>query len=158
MDGQHSGDGEAWLALCARWDRIGEQLSGLLMPFPPVRAAFSALGRLRSAGGLDLVKMLLTPALDVGLTRFGGAGPRLLLAGNAGHADIPITSPGSGLMGILMSMLAQTVGFPVPQGGAGQLTRALAARLLSNGGEIRCFPRGRRGDGERPAGFRCAHG
>ena len=41
-------------------------------------------------------------------------------------------------MGILMSMLAQTVGFPVPEGGAGQLSKALAERLLAKGGEIRC--------------------
>ena len=41
-------------------------------------------------------------------------------------------------MGVLMSMLGQTVGFPVPQGGAGELTQALARRLVAAGGEIRC--------------------
>jgi phytoene dehydrogenase-like protein len=41
-------------------------------------------------------------------------------------------------MGYLMSMLGQTVGFPVPQGGAGNLTQALASRVRSLGGEIRC--------------------
>ena len=34
-------------------------------------------------------------------------------------------------------MMGQTVGFPVPRGGAGQLTQALARRLRSLGGEIR---------------------
>lgn len=139
MDRRHGGDGDAWLQLCESWDRVGEQLlRGLLTPFPPIRAGIEGLARLRSAGGLDFVKLILTPALDLGLTRFGGAGPRVLLAGNAGHSDIPLTSPGSGLMGVLMSMLAQNVGFPVPEGGAGQLSLALARRFEAAGGEIRC--------------------
>jgi phytoene dehydrogenase-like protein len=139
MEEQQPGDGEAWLALCTLWDRIGDHLVGaLLTPFPPVRHGLGALARLRSVGGLDFVKLLLTPATDVGTTRFQGPSPRTLLAGNAGHADIPLTAPGSGLMGILMCMLAQTVGFPVPVGGAGRLTQALASRLVAAGGEVRC--------------------
>jgi phytoene dehydrogenase-like protein len=139
MEQQHAGDGEAWHRLCEQWDRIGDHLIGaLLTPFPPVRHGVGMLARLRSVGGLDFVKTMLTPATEVGWSRFGGASPRTLIAGNAGHADIPLNAPGSGLMGILMSMLGQTVGFPVPQGGAGMLTQALAARLRARGGEIRC--------------------
>ncbi len=40
-------------------------------------------------------------------------------------------------MGLLLAMLGQTVGFPVPEGGAGRLTQALAERLRARGGEIR---------------------
>jgi phytoene dehydrogenase-like protein len=139
MEHQHAGDGDAWHRLCDQWDRIGDQLVGaLLTPFPPVRHGLGMLAKLRSAGGLDFVKTMLTPATEVGWSRFGGASPRVLIAGNAGHADIPLVAPGSGLMGILMTMLGQTVGFPVPQGGAGVLTQALAARLQAAGGEIRC--------------------
>lgn len=139
MDRQHSGDGEAWLSLCRAWDHIGEHLIGaLLAPFPPVRSGLAVLSRLRAVGGLDFVKTLLTPAAELGRGRFGGISPRILIAGNAGHADIPLDSPGSGLMGLLMSMLGQTVGFPVPEGGAGALSGALARRFASLGGEIRC--------------------
>lgn len=139
LEQQHAGDGEAWLELCTRWDRIGEQLVGsLLTPFPPVRQGVAMLARLRSVGGLDFVKLLLTPVTDVGSTLFGGRSPRILLAGNAGHADIPLTAPGSGLMGILMTMLGQTVGFPVPVGGAGRLAEALARRFIAAGGSVRC--------------------
>src|SRR5690606_17152875 len=35
-------------------------------------------------------------------------------------------------------MLAQEVGYPVPVGGAGELTAALVRRLESRGGELRC--------------------
>ncbi|MDT9593699.1 NAD(P)/FAD-dependent oxidoreductase [Nocardioides zeae] len=139
MDAQHAGDGEAWLELCATWDVIGDQVVGaLLAPFPPVRTGLGAAARLPRAGGLELVRTLLTPVADVGRLRFGGEAPRVLLAGNAGHADIPLNAPGSGLMGILMTMLGQTVGFPVPEGGAGELARALAHRVRARGGEIRC--------------------
>jgi phytoene dehydrogenase-like protein len=139
MDEQHPGDGAAWLALCQEWDRIGDQLVGaLLAPFPPVRAGLGALARLRSVGGLEFVKTALSPAVRLGRTRFGGESPRLLLAGNAAHADIPLDAAGSGFMGLLLTMLGQTVGFPVPEGGAGNLALALARRIESLGGEVRC--------------------
>jgi phytoene dehydrogenase-like protein len=137
LEGHRAGDGEAWLDLCAQWDVIGPSiLGGLLSPFPPVRHGLGGVARVRRAGGLDLVRTLLTPAAALGRTRFAGPAPRLLLAGNAGHADIPLDAPGSGLMGLLMSMLGQTVGFPVPEGGAGMLTQALARRLEGLGGQI----------------------
>ncbi len=139
MDARHPGDGSAWLELCQQWDRIGTQLiDGLVSPFPPVRSGLAILARLRSAGGLGFVKTLLTPAAELGRSRFGGQAPRLLLAGNAGHADIPLDASGSGLMALLLTMMGQTVGFPVPVGGAGELSGAMARRLLSLGGEIRC--------------------
>ena len=139
LDDARSGDGDSWLDLCRLWDRVGEQvIHALLTPFPPVRAGLGLAARLPRAGGLDLVRTLLTPAADPSLWRFEGDGPRLLLAGNAGHSDIPLHAPGSGLMGLLLTMLGQSVGFPVPEGGAGGLASALARRLAARGGELRC--------------------
>ena len=139
MESSYAGDGQAWLDLCSEWDRIGTQLvEGLLTPFPPIRPTLAGLARLRSVGGLGFVKTLLTPAIELGTSRFGGTRPRVLLAGNAGHSDIPIHAPGSGLMGMMLTMLGQTVGYPVPEGGAGELSAALARRLTASGGEIRC--------------------
>jgi phytoene dehydrogenase-like protein len=139
MDAAYPGDGQAWLDLCAEWDRIGGHLvEGLLTPFPPIRPALAGLARLRGVGGLGFVRTLLTPAADLGSSRFGGTAPRILLAGNAGHSDIPLDAPGSGLMALMMTMLGQTIGFPVPEGGAGELSAALARRFTALGGEIRC--------------------
>ncbi len=150
MDDQHAGDGDAWLDLCGQWDRIGRHLiDALLSPFPPVRSGLAVLTRLRSVGGLDFVKSLLTPAETLVRNRFGGAAPRVLLAGSASHADIPLDAPGSGLMGTLMVMLGQSVGFPAPVGGAGQLSHALAHRFESLGGEVRCSSEVTRIDVER---------
>lgn len=39
-------------------------------------------------------------------------------------------------MGLIIAMLGQTVGFPVPQGGAGRLADALTQRLTAQGGEV----------------------
>jgi phytoene dehydrogenase-like protein len=139
MERAHPGDGDAWMSLCAEWDRIsGPLVDGLLTPFPPVRAGLGLLARLRHVGGLDFVRTLLTPAHELGRQRFAGEAPRLLLAGNAGHADIPLDAPGSGLLALLMTMMGQTVGYPVPVGGAGRLSEALARRFTSLGGEVRC--------------------
>lgn len=139
MDQAADGDGQAWLELCAQWDAMGGDIIGaLLSPFPPVKNGLGALAHLRAAGGLDFIRTMLTPVTEIGRSRFQGAMPRILLAGNAGHADIPLDAPGSGLMGFLMTMLGQTVGFPVPVGGAGKLTEALARRFEAKGGTITC--------------------
>ena len=78
MDAAHPGDGDAWLARCREWEAIGEHVVGaLLAPFPPVRHSLGAAARLRSVGGLDYVKMLLTPAAELGETYFGGPAPQV---------------------------------------------------------------------------------
>jgi phytoene dehydrogenase-like protein len=161
FDERSPGDGEIWLRLCDDWDQVGDALvSGLLTPFPPVRPLPGLLRGLHRAGGADFVKTLLTPVMTLGDQRFAGDHPRLLLAGNAGHADIPLDAVGSGLMGVLMTMLGQTVGFPVPEGGAGMLTRALADRFTSLGGDLRCSTRVDRVlvDDRRATGVRTADG
>ncbi len=138
LDAFATGDGQAWLELCEEWDAVGDRLvDGLLSPFPPVRAGLGLAARLPRVGGLEMVRTLLTPALDLAHQRFSGSGAQVLLAGNAGHADIPLDAPGSGLMALMMSMMGQTVGFPVPEGGAGRLAKALLHRFTSKGGRVR---------------------
>ena len=139
LDEAHPGDGEGWLDLCELWDLVGDEVVGsLLSPFPPLKHGLRLLPKLPRAGGLHLVQTLLQPAAALGQARFGGVHPRLLLAGNAGHADIPLDAAGSGLLGLLLTMLGQTVGYPSPEGGAGRLASALADRFTALGGEIRC--------------------
>ena len=132
------GDGDAWLELCRWWSRISQPLIGaLLTPFPPMRHGSSLALQAARSGGLDAVRRMLMPARGLGQELFRGEGPRLLLAGNAAHADIPVDSAGSGLMGLLLIMLGQELGFPVPRGGAGSLSSAMAARLEELGGVTR---------------------
>ncbi|MFF6909671.1 phytoene desaturase family protein [Streptomyces sp. NPDC012389] len=142
LDGFAPGDGQSWLDLCALWDRLGDDIvASLFSPFPPVVAGTKLLARLRAAGGLRLARSLILPVRRLGEEEFAGEGGRLLLAGNALHADLAPEAAGSGGFGWLMSMLGQFHGFPVPVGGAGALTSALVRRLESRGGRVRCGQR-----------------
>ncbi|WAU83278.1 NAD(P)/FAD-dependent oxidoreductase [Streptomyces sp. Qhu-G9] len=136
------GDGDAWRELHRTWERLRpDLLEALFTPFPPVRAGARLAMRLRAAGGLRMARSLVLPVRRLGEEEFRGEGGRLLLAGNALHADLAPESAGSGGFGWLMSMLGQTYGFPVPAGGAGALTAALTRRLRERGGVLRCGER-----------------
>ena len=142
LERHHAGDGEAWRKLHDDWLTIGPSLvQALLTPFPPVKGGLGTLARLPRVGGLDYVRTLLEPASTMGGKRFAAEAGQLLIAGNALHADIPMDASGSGLLGLLLAMSGQTVGFPVPEGGSGRLTRAMADRLLARGGQIRTSTR-----------------
>ncbi|MFJ8934835.1 phytoene desaturase family protein [Streptomyces sp. NPDC102365] len=136
------GDGEAWRELHRVWDRLRpDLLEALFTPFPPVRAGARLALRLRTAGGLRLARSMVLPVRRLGEEEFRGEGGRLLLAGNALHADLAPEAAGSGGFGWLMSMLGQTYGFPVPVGGSGALIGALTRRLEERGGVLRCGER-----------------
>ena len=138
LDALAPGDGDAWLELCRGWDAIGDQVVGaLLSPFPPVRNGLGALAKVRAAGGLSFLKLALSPARSVADRYFSGDGAKMLLAGNAAHADISMDAPGSGMMGWILIMMGQQAGFPVPTGGAGMLTAAMARRFEAAGGTVR---------------------
>ena len=131
LDAEHPGDGAAWRALVDQWQRIGPSLvDALVTPFPPLGPGLRAMIKLPRVGGLSFVRQMLAPA-SVALEReFGGDAVRLLLTGNALHADIPLDGSGSGFLGLLLIMLGQTVGFPVPEGGAGKLSEAMRDRFV----------------------------
>jgi phytoene dehydrogenase-like protein len=155
------GDGDAWMAMVAHWNRVRDRLlDALFTPFPPVRSVAGLLRRVGPAGVLELARLAALPVRRLATESFAGAGGALLLTGNALHADIPPIAAGSGLFGWLMSMLGQDVGFPVPEGGAGRLADALAARLVAAGGTTRTgLPvTGIRIANGRATGVECADG
>ncbi|WP_375424156.1 phytoene desaturase family protein [uncultured Friedmanniella sp.] len=142
LDELSPGDGAAWRELYEAWQIIGPSVvRSLLTPFPPVRGALSTLARLPKVGGFDYVRFLLEPASVMGGARFRTEHGQLLIAGNALHADIAMDSAGSGLLGLMLAMSGQAVGFPVPEGGSGRLTQAMADRLVARGGLIQCDTR-----------------
>ncbi|MFD8415198.1 phytoene desaturase family protein [Streptomyces sp. NPDC059650] len=133
------GDGAAWLRLCRLWERIGDDLLDCLFtPFPPARAAGRLAVRLGYAEGLRVLRTMVLPARRLGEEEFAGAGGRLLIAGNALHADLAPESALGGGFGWMMCMLGQKYGFPVPRGGAQALTDALVSRFTAHGGVLRC--------------------
>ncbi|MFF6876083.1 MULTISPECIES: FAD-dependent oxidoreductase [unclassified Streptomyces] len=161
LDTFEPGDGAAWQRLHEVWQSLRpDLLDALFTPFPPVRATARLARRLRAAGGLRMARSLVLPVRRLGEEEFRGQGGRLLLAGNALHADLAPESAGSGGFGWLMAMLGQTYGFPVPAGGSGALTSALVRRLESRGGRVRCGQRVERivVGGGRALGVRTASG
>jgi phytoene dehydrogenase-like protein len=139
LERRQRGDGDRWRELFDEWLRIKEPLlSTLFSPFPPVRGAVGLLRKLGTADALRLAHFLLLPAGVMAEQLFEGEAARLLLLGNAMHADVPIDAPGSGVMGYLLIMMAQDGGWPVPVGGAGQLAAALVHRAQSAGAHIEC--------------------
>ncbi|MGE9693698.1 phytoene desaturase family protein [Streptomyces sp. NRRL F-5630] len=161
LDALTPGDGEAWLGLHRTWRRVGPDLIGALFtPFPPVRAGLRLARQVKAGGGLRLARSLVLPVRRLGEEEFRGEGGRVLLAGNALHADLAPEAAGSGGYGWLMSMLGQTYGFPVPAGGAQALTTALVRRFTERGGVLRCGSRVERVlvRGGRAAGVRTADG
>ena len=132
-------DGDVWTRITRDWERISPDLiSALFRPFPPVRAGVRLA---RTLGAPDLLRFARFAMLSMrryGTEEFRGEGGPLLLAGNALHTDLAPESPGSAIYGWLLAMLGQTVGFPVPEGGANRLTDALVARLQARGGRLEC--------------------
>lgn len=138
LEAEAAGDGDAWLELVRQWDAVRDAvLDALFTPFPPVRPLARLLRAAGTGGTLDLVRLALTPVRRLGTERFRGQGGPLLLTGNAMHSDLPPDASGSGVFGWLLAMLAQDVGFPVPRGGAGELTQSLARRAESLGAQVR---------------------
>jgi phytoene dehydrogenase-like protein len=133
------GDGAAWRALYAYWQRAGPAfMDALLRPFPPLRGSARLLGALGPRGLLRFTRFALLPVRRMAEETFRGAGGAWLLAGNALHADLTPDSAGGGLFGWVLCGLGQEHGFPVPEGGAGRLTQALVARLRAHGGRLEC--------------------
>ena len=130
-------DGQTWLDLVTDYRRIREPLlDALLTRWPPVSPGLR-LARTVGLGELPrLARFLMLPTTQMGEELFRGQRGRMLLAGNAMHADIPPDAPGSGVFGWLMSMLAQDVGFPSPEGGSARLAEALADRARRSGATI----------------------
>jgi phytoene dehydrogenase-like protein len=132
-------DGDAWHAECARWRRVGPRLlDALFTPFPPVRGGARLLRDLGVADALRFARFGVQPLRRYADERFGGAGARALVGGNALHTDLGPDSAGSAIFGWLLAMVGQHVGFPVPEGGAGALTGALVRRLTARGGRVEC--------------------
>jgi phytoene dehydrogenase-like protein len=139
LDAYAPGDGAAWLDLVREFEVLREPLlAALFRPFPPLGPAAGLLRRLGVAGSVRFARFGVQPLRRWTEEVFNGVGAAALVAGNALHTDLGPESAGSAVFGWLLTMLGQTVGFPVPVGGAGMLTGALVERLRSKGGQVIC--------------------
>ncbi len=122
-------DGAAWDNLMRpfveRWNEFAPEVLRPVSFFPRhpwLMARFGMVG-LRSAEAVA--------------GRFHEPRTRALFAGMAAHSFLSLDEPLSGAFGILMTVPAHAVGWPIPRGGAQSLTNALCAHLSTLGGNIR---------------------
>lgn len=78
----------------------------------------------------------LPSACAVGQTLFRTPQARALWAGLAAHTGLPLTTPGTSAMTLVLAMLAHAVGWPFPRGGAQAIPDALRTYLEFLGGEV----------------------
>jgi phytoene dehydrogenase-like protein len=104
-------------------DIAGDILAPLGMPRHPFAMARFGLSAIRSAKGFAEAK-------------FREDKTRALFAGMAGHSFLSLDSAGTTAFGLVLGILAHTVGWPVARGGSQSLANALAAHLTELGGEI----------------------
>jgi phytoene dehydrogenase-like protein len=122
-------DGAAWDKLMRpfveRWSEFAPEVLRPVSFFPRhpfLMARFGMVG-LRSAEAVA--------------RRFRDPRTRALFAGMAAHSFLSLDEPLSAAFGILMTVPAHAVGWPIPRGGAQSLTDALCAFLLNLGGNVR---------------------
>ncbi|HLI72552.1 MAG TPA: NAD(P)/FAD-dependent oxidoreductase, partial [Acidimicrobiales bacterium] len=131
-------DGPAWQELCASWRRTGRHiLAMLLAPLPSVRATLRVLPGAWGEGIFDTVRTQLAPIDAVAGERFTDPAARALLAAGASHGDVSVDMPGSTPGAVVLAMVAQHLGMPVPTGGAGKLSEALVGIIREAGGDVR---------------------
>jgi phytoene dehydrogenase-like protein len=68
--------------------------------------------------------------------RFHTDEAKAIIAGAAAHSMLPFTAPLSGAFGLLFTMLAHSLGWPVVEGGSARLVDALTAELESLDGQV----------------------
>ncbi len=125
-------DGMAWRRLVEpavdHWQEFAEDSLGpvLRIPHHPLRMARFGLTAFESAQSFAR-------------SRFRNPRTRAVFAGLAGHSCLSFDRPLSATIGLMFGITIHAVGWPVPRGGAGAITQALAGYLIS--WAVRCTSR-----------------
>ena len=81
---------------------------------------------------------LAAPAALLARTLFREERARAVFAGMAGHSILPLEASPTAAVGLLLTMLAQSVGWPVAKGGSQAIADALVRYLQGLGGDVVC--------------------
>ena len=71
----------------------------------------------------------LLPAATLARAVFRGERARAVFAGMAAHAMLPLTSPATAAIGLILGMLSHAIGWPIARGGSQRIADALGAHL-----------------------------
>lgn len=131
-------DGDAWRKL-ATWhahtrDRM---LAALLSTLP-------AIGPMLRFGPINLLRLLrvaLSSGRGLSSSLFRTEAARRVLPALGLHTDVGPDDAMGAIVGFMLGVMASSGGFPVPEGGASAITRALLRRIGEAGGALRCGAR-----------------
>jgi phytoene dehydrogenase-like protein len=99
----------------------------------------------------SLAPLVVVPRHPLAMARFGlrGVWPttvlargfqteeaRALLAGAAAHSQLPLSDPLTSAFGLLLTMVAHSVGWPLVEGGSARITDGMVAELEAAGGRV----------------------
>ena len=122
-------DGKPWRKLmqpfAERWPQFAEGCLGPVLRIPPHPFLMAQFG-------ISAVQ----PAGRLADGHFRGVRARALFAGLAAHSFLAFNEPLSSAAGLMLGVAAHAVGWPVPRGGAGAISRALIAHLQTLGGTL----------------------
>jgi phytoene dehydrogenase-like protein len=139
LDASHPGDGDAWRRMYEKWLRLRDPLlAALFTPTPPIAASARLAVSAWSDGWQRVARFALLSVRRMGEEEFESDAARRLLAGCALHADLAPEAVLGGFFAWVLCALGQEVGWPVPEGGSGQLSAALVRRLEARGGQGIC--------------------
>ncbi len=128
-DGLGARDGQAWRRTFGPLVRGADDLASELLrpvlhlPRHPLRLARFGLPALRSAEGFARGRFRDPPA-------------QALFAGVAAHSMLRLDRPLSASFGLVLTIFAHFVGWPMARGGSAAVTDALVAELSALGGEV----------------------
>jgi phytoene dehydrogenase-like protein len=128
MNSQLGPDGPAWRSLMdpfvRRWEHLfADALGPLKVPRHPWLLARFGL-------------CALPPTTWITRRLFRDDRARALFAGMAAHATLSLRRPPSAAFGMILGIAGHAVGWPIPRGGSGSITRALVSYLRSLGGDL----------------------
>jgi phytoene dehydrogenase-like protein len=128
MADQLDRDGPAWQRLMdpyvARWQHLfADALGPLKVPRHPLLLARFGL-------------QALPPTTWLTGRLFRQARAKALFGGIAAHATLSLRRPPSAAFGMILGIAGHAVGWPIPRGGSGSLSRALVSYFCSLGGDV----------------------
>ena len=112
--------------------------SVLVKEWPSIRSAF--LGPLHpvtySNARAKFAYYALSPGIHFAKHHFKTNAAQSFFAGMAAHSMLPLDKFTTSSIAVVLNILAHHNGWPLPKGGAQQITNALAACFIKSGGEI----------------------
>jgi phytoene dehydrogenase-like protein len=127
-------DGAAWRRLmepfARNWERLAPQILSPIPSFPKTPWLLARLGVISLSSANALADRV-----------FSGVRAKALFAGCAAHSFLDFAEPLSAAFGVLLSVTAHAVGWPIPRGGAQSITNALIRYLESRGGRVQTSSR-----------------